>query len=96
VKVVFPVRQGHAALVRIVLDDGLPAPALSEVSLEGDERRFTVAHRGEAYVTGLREGQSTLHLHWQGQSCAMALQVPAGTAGAVARLGPLPCTGVRR
>lgn len=96
VKVVFAVRQGRAALVRIVLDDGLPAPALAEVSLEGDERRFTVAHRGEAYVTGLREGPTTLELHWQEQSCALALQVPAAPAGEVLRLGPLSCTGVQR
>jgi outer membrane usher protein len=96
VRVVFAVRQGRAALVHIVLDDGLPAPALAEVSLEGDERRFTVAHRGEAYVTGLSEGESTLHLHWRGQSCAVALQVPAAAAAEVLRVGPLPCPGVRR
>jgi outer membrane usher protein len=97
VKVVFAVRQGRAALVRIVLDDGLPAPALAEVSMEGDERRFTVAHRGEIYVTGLREGPHALALHWQGQSCTLALQVPsAAAAGQVLRLGPLPCTGVQR
>jgi outer membrane usher protein len=97
VKVVFAVRQGRAALVRIVLDDGLPAPALAEVSMEGDERRFTVAHRGEIYVTGLREGPHALALHWQGQSCTLALQVPsAAAAGEVLRLGPLPCTGVQR
>lgn len=96
VRVVFPVRPGRAALVRIVLDDGLPAPALAEVSLEGDERRFTVAHRGEAYVTGLREPASVLHLHWKGQSCALALQLPAATAVEVLRMGPLPCPGVQR
>lgn len=96
VRVVFPVRQGRAALVRIVLDDGLPAPALAEVSLDGDERRFTVAHRGEAYVTGLREPASVLHLHWQGQSCTLALQLPTAAAGEVLRVGPLPCHGVRR
>ena len=96
VRVVFPVRQGRAALVRIVLDDGQPAPALAEVSLEGDERRFTVAHRGEAYVTGLHEPASVLHLHWQGQSCALALELPAAAAGEVLRMGPLTCPGVQR
>ncbi len=96
VKVVFPVRPGHAALVRIVLDDGLPAPALAEVSLAGEERRFTVAHRGEAYVNGLREGATTLELHWQGQSCTMALHVPAAAAAEVLRVGPLACAQVRR
>lgn len=96
VRVVFPVRQGRAALVHIVLDDGLPAPALAEVSLEGDERRFTVAYRGEAYVTGLHEPASVLHLHWQGQSCALALELPAAAAGEVLRMGPLTCPGVQR
>ena len=96
VKVVFPVRQGRAALVRVVLDDGLPAPALAEVSLESDERRFAVAHRGEAYVTGLREPQSVLQLHWQGQSCTMLVRVPPSPTAEVVRIGPLACQGVRR
>lgn len=96
VKVVFPVRQGRAALVRVVLDDGLPAPALAELSLEGDAQRFIVAHRGEAYVTGLREGTSRLRLDWQQQSCTMALDLPPATAGEVLRVGPLRCKGVQR
>ena len=103
VKVVFPVRQGRSALVRVVLDDGQPAPPLAELSLEGEAQRFIAAHRGEAYLTGLPEGVSRLQLHWQGQACTMALRLPDAaapaavtSAGEVLRIGPLSCLGVQR
>ena len=41
VRVVFAVRQGRAALVHIVLDDGPLAPALAQVTLEGTARPCT-------------------------------------------------------
>ncbi|HSV45541.1 MAG TPA: fimbria/pilus outer membrane usher protein, partial [Ramlibacter sp.] len=45
VKVVFPVRSGRAALIKLVLDDGEPAPAGAEVELVGDKHEFFVARR---------------------------------------------------
>jgi outer membrane usher protein len=54
VKVVFPARVGRAALLRIVFDDGEPAPAGATVSLAGQSEVFYTARRGEAFVTGLQ------------------------------------------
>ena len=47
----FPVRSGRGALIKIVFDDGQPAPAGAELELVGDKQEFFVARRGEAFVT---------------------------------------------
>ena len=54
VKVDFPVRSGRGALLKIVLDDGEPAPPGAIVRIEGEKEEFYVARRGESYVTGLQ------------------------------------------
>ncbi|UUZ65878.1 fimbria/pilus outer membrane usher protein [Polaromonas sp. P1-6] len=38
VKITFPVRSGRGALIRIVFDDGEPAPAGAEIELVGDKK----------------------------------------------------------
>lgn len=48
VKVIFPVRSGRSALLKIVLDDQQPAPTGAIVRIEGDAPEFVVARRGEA------------------------------------------------
>lgn len=93
--VVFPVRGGRAALIRIQLDDGDVAPAGAIVRIEGEDREFYVARRGEAYVTGL-QAASRLRLAWNGASCALAVTLPPGTSDDIARVGPLRCSGVAR
>lgn len=94
VKVVFAVRGGRAALLSIVLDDGLPAPAGAVVRLEGDPETFYVARRGEAYVTGLAATQR-LSLTWRGRSCNLSIDLPPANQD-IPRLGPLSCQGVLR
>ncbi|MGE0332638.1 MAG: fimbria/pilus outer membrane usher protein [Ramlibacter sp.] len=95
VKVVFPVRSGRAALLRIVLDDGEPAPAGAPVELAGDKQEFFVARRGEAFITGLQSA-NTLRIQWKGASCTVKFDLPPGALDEIARIGPLTCSGVKR
>lgn len=91
----FPVRSGRGALIRIVLDDGEPAPAGASIELVGDKQEFFVARRGEAFVTGL-QATNTLRLKWHEDACTVAVDLPAGVPDDIARVGPLKCSGVRR
>jgi len=95
VKVRFPVRSGRGALIKIELQDGNPAPAGALVSIKGDDKEFYVARRGEAFVTGLQEA-NVVTLSWNGQSCAMKIELPPGTPDDIARVGPVTCAGVAR
>jgi len=92
----FPVRSGRGALIKIVFDDGEPAPAGAEIELVGDKQEFFVARRGEAFVTGLQP-TNQLRLKWEGASCTFAVDLPPATSqDDIARVGPLKCSGVRR
>ncbi|MDB5899338.1 MAG: fimbrial biosis outer rane usher protein [Ramlibacter sp.] len=95
VKIVFPVRTGRGALVRIVFEDGGAAPAGAELELVGDKHEFFVARRGEAFVTGLRDSNE-VKLKWNDQVCTLAVQLPPGNPDDIARVGPLVCAGVKR
>ncbi|MBL8524272.1 MAG: fimbrial biogenesis outer membrane usher protein [Betaproteobacteria bacterium] len=95
VKVAYPVRDGRGALLKIVLDDGEPAPAGAELKLVGDNREFFTARRGEAFITGLKV-DNTLVMNYNGQSCKMPVQMPGGKADEIARIGPIVCSGVKR
>lgn len=95
VRATFPVRVGRGALVRIVLDDGEPAPAGAEVKIDGDDKAFFVARRGEAFVTGLKPSNA-LVLEWNGQRCRMRIELPPGSVDELARVGPVACGGVAR
>jgi outer membrane usher protein len=95
VKVTFPVRSGRGALIVIRLEDGEPAPAGAPLALDGDEREFFVARRGEAFVTGL-QARNTLRLKWNGQQCELKVDLPPAGADEIPRLGPFTCAGVRR
>jgi outer membrane usher protein len=89
----FPVRPARGALLKIVLDSGLPLPAGAELRVEGGEARFPVALRGEAYVTGLAQA-SRIEASWRGQRCTFAVTL-ARDAGPLPVIGPLLCSGVR-
>ena len=95
VKINFPVRAGRGALLRIVFDDGQPAPPSAIVRIEGDKEEFYVARRGEAYVTGLLPG-SRVVLTWNGKSCALDVKLPPAERDEVLRIGPIQCKGVAR
>jgi outer membrane usher protein len=95
VKVSFPVRSGRGALIKIVLDDGQPAPPGAEIELVGDKKEFFVARRGEAFVTGL-QAKNVLRLKWNDQTCAVNVELPEGDKDEIARIGPVTCSGVKR
>ncbi len=92
----FPVRSGRGALIKIVFDDGQPAPAGAQIELLGDKQEFFVARRGEAFITGLQSANQ-LRLKWAGASCTFAVDLPApGGQDEILRIGPLTCSGVKR
>ena len=91
----FPVRSGRGALLKIVFDDGEPAPAGAQIELKGDKQEFFVARRGEAFITGL-QARNQLRLQWNDSSCAFSVELPPGAVDEIARIGPLKCTGVKR
>ena len=95
VKVVFPVRTGRGALISIMFDDGQPAPAGAQIELVGDKQEFFVARRGEAFITGLQT-KNSLRLKWNGASCNLNIELPPGNAEAIARLGPIICSAIKR
>jgi outer membrane usher protein len=95
VKVVFPVRVGRGALLRIVLDDGEAAPAGAVVQNDGDKQEFYVARRGEAFLTGLLS-TNRITLKWKDQQCQFEATLPPVSKDDIARVGPLVCKGVKR
>lgn len=95
VRVTFPVRGGRGALLRIVLDDGGPAPAGAVVSLQGEAETFYVARRGEAFVTGM-QADNRLELAWNGQRCKFQVALPPAQPDEIPRVGPIACQGVPR
>jgi outer membrane usher protein len=95
VRVTFLVRSGRGALIKIVLDDGQPAPAGTEIELVGDTKEFFVARRGEAFVTGL-QAKNVLRLKWNNQTCTLNIELPEGDKDEIARIGPVTCSGVKR
>lgn len=97
VKVVFPVRSGHGALLKIVLDDGEAAPAGAVVRIEGDKAEFYVARGGQAFVTGLQAASvNRLRMAWNNQECRLDVPLRAQSQDEIERIGPLLCTGVAR
>lgn len=90
VKVVFPVRSGRGALIRVKLANGEDAPAGAVVTLEGDKEEFYVARRGEVFVTGMHE-KNTLHMTLDETSCTFEVTLPAQNPNDITRIGPVTC-----
>lgn len=95
VKVLFPVRSGRGALLKIMLDDGEVAPAGSILHIKGDSQEFYVARRGEAFVTGLQPS-TQLVMIWNQQECNLDVQLPPETVDEIPRLPSMVCHGVTR
>jgi len=95
VKVVFPVRSGRAALLRLAFEDGQAAPAGATVKVVGDDKEFFVARRGEAFVTGL-QSKNRVELNWKDKTCSFAVDLPASQPDEIPRIGPIICLGVPR
>jgi len=95
VKISFPVRSGRGALITIEFDDGEVAPAGAIAWIEGDDREFYVARRGQAFITGLQP-QNQVQLRWKDQLCTFEVILPPEVEEEIARVGPLRCTGVAR
>ena len=88
-------RSGRGALIRIVLENGQPAPAGAQIVLVGDKQEFFVARRGEAFVTGLNP-DNRLKLSWKGGACDVEVALPPGKPDDIARVGPLTCKAVSK
>jgi outer membrane usher protein len=94
VKVDFPVRGGHGALLKITFEDGEVVPAGAVVNIKGDDEIFYVARRGEAFVTGLQP-TNVVVLNWKGQQCEIDVELPLMTEDDIPRIGQLVCKGVK-
>lgn len=95
VRAKFPVRAGRGALLRIRLDDNDVVPPGAVVRIEGDDKEFYVARRGEAFVTGLQT-KNLVILKWKERQCRIEVDLPPGTPDDIPRLGPFICHGVPR
>jgi outer membrane usher protein len=96
VKVVFPVNQGRAALIQIILDtDKQPAPIGAEIELLGANKTFFVARKGLAFVTDL-QANNHLRMKWHDQQCELSIVMPDEKQDDITRIGPVTCMGVTR
>jgi outer membrane usher protein len=82
-------------LIKIVMEDGTPAPAGAELELVGDKKEFFVARRGEAFITGLQTNNA-LRLKGNGVSCDFSVQLPPGKLDEIARVGPVTCSASKK
>lgn len=95
VKLVFATRSGRAALLRLVLADGEPAPAGATLRIDGDAEEYFVARRGEAFLTGLTP-TSRVTMTWKNRQCTLDVALPPEVKDNIARVGPIVCKGVER
>lgn len=89
----FPVIRRRNALVVLTHADGTPVPAGARVSLGLGLAEFTVALRGEVYLTDIVD-ENQLDVRWPNGACAVTLRIGTLHAGSVARTS-LICGGTR-
>ena len=89
----FSVERANSAVLVLTLEDGSPMPAGSVVTRVGGTEQFPVAHRGQAYVTGLA-AKNRLRATWRDQSCEFDVE-PGDALGTQPTIGPIRCAGVR-
>ena len=85
----FAVRTSRGALVELVEVDGSAVPVGAQARLASGGASFTVARRGEVYMTGL-EQSNTVEVTWPGKRCDLIVELPA-TGESLPRIGPLTC-----
>lgn len=90
----FPVSESRGGMVRIELDDDLPAPVGALIRVNEQADSFPVVLAGTAYLTGLHK-ENRLELEWRGQHCAIDLTVPPSN-DPLPDLGVLHCRGLQR
>jgi outer membrane usher protein len=87
----FPVKRTRNALVILMQPDGKPVPGGARVTVLPGSRAYTVARRGEVYLTDL-EPDSRIEVRWAGGGCDLSLTVPPNPLEDEApRIGPLTC-----
>ena len=86
----FEFRRSRNALVELLQPDGNPVPVGAQVRLAGADAIFTVAKRGEVYMTGLNTSNE-LKVSWPGGQCRSSFALREGQAD-LPRIGPLACT----
>jgi len=85
----FPVRSSHNALVVLHQHNGKPVPVGAHVTVMPNGLKFTVAKRGQVYLTDL-EKDNRIDVQWSGGRCDLAVTLPAD-GHAEPLIGPLTC-----
>lgn len=84
-----PVRRARNALVILRQADGRPVPSGARVRLTPAGHEFSVARRGEVYLSDL-QNENQLAVAWEGNSCTLPFRL-TGSEGEEPRIGPLTC-----
>jgi outer membrane usher protein len=90
----FPIRRAKSATLRILLEDGGPAPAGATVHLDGNPHSFPVAQDGATFLMDLSQA-NRLVVSWQQQTCSIEFDFTPGD-DPLPELGAFVCTGMRR
>ncbi len=85
----FPVRRSRDVLVVLLQSDGSPIPPGARVTTSSGLAEFTVALRGETYLTGVTNDQQ-LKVQWPNGACSVMLHLGSVRPGSSA-LAPLTC-----
>jgi outer membrane usher protein len=90
----FAVQAQRSAVMRVVLDDGLPLPPGAKLLLLPGQQDLPLGLDGLVFASDLAADGNRLQLSWKGQSCEIALQLPADVVQP--DLGVVVCQGVVR
>lgn len=89
VLVKFPIRHSRNALVVLQQADGKPVPAGARVTVTPSGLSFTVAKRGQVYLTNL-ESDNHITVQWPNGDCSLSIALPADTP-VEPHIGPVTC-----
>ena len=86
----YPVRREQAAWMVLRRADGTPVPEGASLRVGPGLSAFTVARRGEAYVTGLADG-AVLDVRWRGGACQVRVDGRLLSTAPGVRSAPVVC-----